>query len=112
MEAIELVYEELNRPSLAKLKTVLRKRGIEFTPSQLESLAKTDTGRQLLAPQQQYKGRIFSDGINDRWAADLSDFTACPDKGAMYILVVQDIFTRRVFATALKKNDSKTGPNW
>ena len=107
---IERIYEELNRPSAAKLKIALKKEGIAFDAKDIEKLTRQDTGRQLSAPRQQYKGKIVATDINERWAADLIDYTSTPSKkgGEKYILVVQDIFTRKLYAKALLRNDPKT----
>ena len=107
---LERIYEELNRPSAAKLKIALKREGIEFDAKDIEKLTRQDTGRQLLAPRQQYKGKIVATDINERWAADLIDYTSTPSKksGDKYILVVQDIFTRKLYARALLKNDPRT----
>ena len=107
---IERIYEELNRPSAAKLKIALKKEGVAFDTKDIEKLTRQDTGRQLLAPRQQYKGKIVATDINERWAADLIDYTSTPSKkgGEKYILVAQDIFTRKLYAKALLRNDPKT----
>jgi hypothetical protein len=58
-----------------------------------------------------YQGRIAATEINNRWAADLIDYNAKPSvdkKGGapyQYILIVQDIFSRVLFAHALKSKD-------
>ena len=77
---IERVYEELNRPSAAKLKIALTKEGIAFDAKDIEKLTRQDTGRQLLAPTYKYDGKIVSTDINERWVADVIDFTSNPLK--------------------------------
>ena len=110
---IKEIYEELNRPSAAKLKQALKAQNIPISKEdakQIDVLTRKDTGKQLIAPRAQYKGKITSTGINERWAADLIDYTANPSKprGEKYILVAQDIFTRKLYARALFKNDPRT----
>ena len=107
---IERIYEELNRPSAAKLKVALKREGIAFDAKDIEKLTRQDTGRQLLAQTYKYNGKIVSTHINERWAADLIDYTSSPSKngGEKYILVVQDIFTRKLYARALLRNDPRT----
>ena len=62
--------------------------------------------RQLQAPRQRYEGKIASSAINQRWAADLIDYTARPAKlndiKYTHVLLVQDIFSRKIFARPLK----------
>ena len=107
---IERIYEELNRPSAAKLKIALKNADIPFDAKDIEKLTRQDTGRQLLAPTYKYTGKIVSTHQNERWAADLIDYTSTPSKtgGEKYILVVQDIFTRKLYAKALLRNDPRT----
>ena len=106
----ECIYEELNRPSAAKLKIALKKEGVAFAAKDIDALTRKDMGRQLLAPRAHYKGKIVATDINERWAADLLDYTSNPSKkgGEQYILVAQDIFTRKLYARALLKNDPRT----
>ena len=77
---INRIYEELNRPSAAKLKIALKKEGIDFKANDIEKLTRQDTGRQLLAPTYKYTGKIVSTHMNERWAADLIDYTSSPSK--------------------------------
>ena len=88
----------------------LKKAGVAFAAKDIDALTRQDTGRQLLAPRQEYKGKIVATDIDERWAADLIDYTSSPSKkgGEKYILVAQDIFTRKLYARALVKNDPKT----
>ena len=64
----------------------------------------------MQAPAYNYKGKITSTGQNERWAIDTIDLTAHPSpmKGSKdnmkYIVVAQDIFTRKIFAEASAKN--------
>ena len=114
MNAVESVFEELNYPSGPRLKRVLQQRGIAFDSKQVDALAKGESTRQVQAAAPLFKGKIWSEDLNDRWFADLIDFTAAPSDGGKktplevtkdnerYILVVQDVFSRRLWARALK----------
>ena len=69
--------------------------------------------RQVQASTYKYDGKIAAGGIGDRWFVDLIDFTAAPSDGGKktslkrtkdneaYILVVQDVFSRFLWAEAL-----------
>ena len=48
--------------------------------------------------------------INQRWAMDLVAFTATTSEKLRYILVYQDIFSRKLFAKARGNNRSATVP--
>ena len=79
--AIDAVNEELNYPSLQKLRRVLDRRGIPYNKKNLGSLVKRQAVRQVQAPTYKYDGKIASAGIGDRWFVDLIDFTAAPSDG-------------------------------
>ena len=107
------IFEELNYPSLQKLKNVLDSRGIAYDKKEVEKLVKSEAVRQVQAPAYKFDGKIAAHGINDRWFCDLVDFTAAPSdrgkrtglgetkEGEVYILVVQDVFSRFLWTEAL-----------
>ena len=104
---IQEVFEALNRPGVERLKTALRARNIPFTNEEVRDVVKGSEAKQLMAPRQRYDGRIASSDINERWAADLIDFTARPSGQYTHILIVQDIFSRRIFARPLTGTTSR-----
>lgn len=119
MEQIEEVFEELNYPSAARLKRVLKDRGIDFDAKAVDELVKGESTRQVQAPAPLLTGKIAAKDLNDVWFADLIDLTAAPSVGAKvdlgpteegekYILVAQDVFSRRIFARALKNKRPPT----
>ena len=101
-DAVREVFEELNQPGAARLKAVLRRRGIDFDAADVDALVWKSGQRQVFAPRQQYPGKVSAPSRNARWAADSVHLASNPSKpgGEKYILVVQDIFSRRVFAEA------------
>ena len=101
-DPIQRVFDELNRPGIARLKQALSSRSIPFTTKQVQEVVRGSGQKQLFAPRQRYEGKIASSNINDRWAADLIDFTAQPSPPYTHILVVQDIFSRKIYARALR----------
>ena len=114
MATVEAVFEELNFPSAPRLKRVLAARGIPFNANEVDRLVRGETTRQVQAPTYKFEGKIASSDLNSRWFADLIDFTAAPSadtgkdvglrptaSGEKYILVVQDVFSRFLYAEAL-----------
>ena len=112
-EAIREVAEELNYPSAAKLKKVLESRGIKASTKEVNAVVQGQSVRQVQAPAYRFDGKIASHELNDRWFADLVDFTAAPSDGGKktslrptkdgerYVLVVQDVFSRKLFTRAI-----------
>jgi hypothetical protein len=113
MATVEEVFGELNYPSLQKLRKVLDSRGIAYDRKEIEKLVRREAVRQVQAPAYKFDGKIAAHGINDRWFCDLIDFTAAPSdrgkrtglgetkEGEVYILVVQDVFSRFLWTEAL-----------
>ena len=82
MSTPEEVFEELNFPSVQKLKRVLDSRGIAYNRKDLEKLVRREAVTQVRAPTYKFDGKIAAHDINDRWFCDLIDFTAAPsDRG-------------------------------
>ena len=112
MSTIDDVYRELNFPSTRKLALALHARQIPFTGEQLQELTRTSAVTQIFAPPPKYEGKITSARMNERWQADLANMTSKPGgKGEDHILFVMDIFTRRVWARAIKGSTAITAAN-
>ena len=96
------LYRELSYPGAAKFQAALKKRGIKFSDAAVRELIDEQGGRQLFAPPPRFTGRVTARHVDERWASDVMDFQAKENKsGEVYILVVQDIFSRFLWARAL-----------
>ena len=97
------LYRELSFPSEAKFRAALRRRGIKVSAEFVRELVADQSSRQLTAPAPRYTGHVTSRKPDHVWAADLMDFIAKSTKGSpAHVLVVQDIFSRFLFARALR----------
>jgi hypothetical protein len=75
----------------------------------LQAFVQRQAERQILAPRPKGGGKITAANLNDRWAADLIDYSTTPSRrGKRYALVVQDIFSRKVWGTALPDKQRPT----
>ena len=110
MERIEALFEELNFPGADRLKKALKNRKIPFTKEQVEKLTKGESVRQIQQAAPPLTGKVASHYQNYEWQADLIDWSTAPSskdnslsgKGAdRFILVVQDVFSRKIWAEAL-----------
>jgi hypothetical protein len=100
---VQQLFEDLNRPSASKLFLAAVERGIPLTLPQARQLVATDDVRQEFAPAPKFGGKIVAGALNERWAADLVDQKANRGSGGENaILMVQDIFSRRLFGKTLK----------
>ena len=97
------LYNELSRPSANKLYLAAKERGIPLTQARAREFTKNDEGGQAYAPGPNFGGKVVASSINERWAADIIDQKAKRGSyGESAILVVQDIFSRRLYAKALR----------
>ena len=102
------LYNELSRPNANKLYLAAQERGVPLTRAQAQEVAKTDEGAQTYAPGPKFGGKVVAGAINERWAADIVDQKARRGAdGESAILVVQDIFSRRLYAKALRTKSAR-----
>ena len=112
-QRIATLNKELNFPGAARLQRALAKEGI---PARIEDIRKnltsTQGARQVLKAPPRYVGKIASSKLDDRWAADMISFVANPakDDGTIWehVLLVQDIFSRKLFAERLRSTREAT----
>jgi hypothetical protein len=91
-QLIRAAYKDLNGPSAPKLRAELRKRGVSVPLQGLQAFVRRQAERQILAPRPKGGGKITASSINDRWAADLIDYSTTPSRrGKRYALIVQDM---------------------
>jgi hypothetical protein len=99
---VPALHARLSFPGGAKLFLAAKSQGVPLTYNQARAFVEKEEANQTFAPRPRYGGKVTASGPNERWAADLVDMKASPAvTGEKAILVVQDIFTRKVTATAL-----------
>ena len=77
-DQIAFLYAKLSYPPAAKFRATLAKRGVKISIKEAQEIASRSGQRQVLAPAQQYPGRIVSPDLNARWAADLISYVSQP----------------------------------
>ena len=104
-QRVAALYQELGFPSAARLQAALRKEGIPLSLQGIRELTAETGAKQIFQPPPRSAGHITAVKMDDRWAADLIDFTARPAKRAnatfRHVLIVQDIFSRFIWTVAL-----------
>ena len=92
----------MSYPGAAKFQAALRKQGIKISDAAVREIVAEQGGRQLFAPPPRFTGKVTARHIDERWVADVMDLQAKKAKsGEMFVLVVQDIFSRFLWARAL-----------
>ena len=102
-EEILEIFEDLNYPSASKLRAAPIKKGFKARLRDVEAFVKSQTPTQLFAKTPKYRGKIIASRPNERWVVDFIDYSAEPSGDYEYILLVQDIFSRKLWATAEKE---------
>ena len=111
MDQVRELAKDLGFPSATKLWNEVRKRDIRVTRVEVLKFVRSQGLRQVFQKRPAYEGRVTATEINNRWVCDLIDYNAkpSPDNNGggpyQYILIVQDIFSRVIFAHALKSKD-------
>ncbi|MBM3300223.1 MAG: transposase family protein [Deltaproteobacteria bacterium] len=111
MEQVRELASQLGFPGANKLWNEVRKRNIDVPKDEVRKYVRSLGLRHVFQRRPAYEGRIAATEINNRWVADLIDYNAKPSpdkKGGepyQYILIVQDRFSRVLFAHALKTKD-------
>ena len=80
MQALADLAKELGYPSNAKLWQAVERRRLDVTKDQVLNFVRSQGERQVFAARPKYDGKIVATKINDRWAADLIDYTAKPSQ--------------------------------
>jgi hypothetical protein len=94
MEALEALAKELAYPGAERLSRAAERRGLAIPRSIINAYVRSQANRQVLAPRPSYDGKVVATGTNDRFAADLIDYSTRTTKGGyQYILIAQDIFS-------------------
>ena len=103
-ERVATLHHELSRPSATRFKAALAKRGISVPDAFVRQLVSEQGSRQLFAPPRRFTGKAVAQHVDERWASDVVDFqskTSAKD-APIYVLLVQDLFSRFLFAEALR----------
>ena len=115
MEQLKELAKDLGYPGVEKLWRAVERRKLLVTRSQVANFVRAQGQKQVFAPRPRYEGRIVATKVNDRWAADLIDYTARPSQSSIasqapfqYILIVQDLFSRKMRAVALREKTTQT----
>ena len=70
--------QELGYPSADKLYEAARRAGVQVDKSDVREFVKQQAVRQVFRQRPKHDGKIAAVNIDDRWAADLIDYTAKP----------------------------------
>ena len=108
---INEIWLELNRPSPERLNIVLKRRGVNVQLSNLKQFL-SRSEKQVFSARPLYRGRVYAMDKDQRWAADILDYTKNPaeldGRRYTYVLLAQDLFTRYAWAEPMESRDKAT----
>ena len=94
MEQLQELSNHLGHPSADKLYQAAERRHLPVSRKAVYDFVKAQSVRQVFRKRAEYDGKITAVEINDRWAADLIDYTSKPSPSKdggdpyQYILIV------------------------
>ena len=116
MDQLPALSEEFGYPSANKLFDAAQRAGVKVTLKQVQAFVKSQNVRQVHHQLPPSKGKITAPNLDDTWVADLIDYSWQPSESKekssepafQYILVVQDVFSRRLMARPIRDKLAKT----
>ena len=115
MDQLPALSEEFGYPSANKLFDAAQRAGVKVTFKQVQAFVASQNVRQVYHQLPPSKGKIAAPNLDDTWVADLIDYSWQPSSGGnsadpafQYILVVQDVFSRRLMARPIHDKLAKT----
>ena len=96
------IFEDLNYPSATKLCAALIRKGYNARQKDVDEFVKSQTPTQLFANASNYRGKTNCEQAKRQVGQGFIDLSAEPSEEFKYILLTQDIFSRKLWATAFK----------
>ena len=105
MERLAELAKELGTPGSAKLYRAARKRGIEVSKLEVRSFLAKRGEKQIFRPLPESKGKTGAEAPGFRAQMDIIDLKYSKSLGNKNILVVIDVFTRKVWAKPVRSKE-------
>jgi hypothetical protein len=104
-DTLSKLWEELAAPSATSFLKALRARGIKVREADVREFVSSKSERQILQANPKFTGKITAFYKNDRWNADLINYTSRPvirdGKTYAQVLFVQDLFARFIWTVPM-----------
>jgi hypothetical protein len=109
MATLASIYEELGAPAPTALFVAARKRGLNVSREEARQFTMRRGERQIFNAAKPSEGKVVAEDVNARYQADLLDFKNDGGGAEKNVLVVVNVFTREMWARAIKnKTAAKT----
>jgi len=105
MEQLAELAKELGTPGQAKLYRAAKKKGIPVSKIEVRSFLAKKGEKQIFRPLPESKGKTGVKDLGFRAQMDIIDLKYSKSQGNKNILVVIDVFTRKVWAKPVKNKE-------
>ena len=105
MEQLSALATELGTPGLQKLYKAAKKKGIPVSKLEVRSFLAKKGEKQIFRPLPESKGKSATESPGFRAQMDLIDLKYSSSQGNKNILVVIDVFTRKVYAKPVRSKE-------
>ena len=105
MEQLAELAKELGTPGQAKLYRAAKKKGIPVSKIEVRSFLAKKGEKQIFRPLPESKGKTGVEDLGFRAQMDIIDLKYSKSQGNKNILVVIDVFTRKVWAKPVKNKE-------
>ena len=105
MEQLTELATELGNPGLQKLYKAAKKKGIPVSRLEVRSFLAKKGEKQIFRPLPESKGQSATEAPGFRAQMDLIDLKYSSSQGNKNILVVIDVFTRKVYAKPVRSKE-------
>lgn len=104
MDELNKVYEEYGSPGINKFKKILKELGLKHKSKDVDEFVKKQTSNQVFNEPKKKSGHIVSFQYMDRVQIDIIDMSKFYNTNShyKYILLIIDIFSRKLWAFLLK----------
>lgn len=105
VEQLKALANDASIRSVPKLLKTAASEGLRATKKQAEEALAERVPAQVLKPPPRSSGKVYAESPESRWAIDLIDFSQNTSRpgGKAYILVLMQVWSRKLWARAMKE---------
>ena len=103
---LQPIADRLGTPGAAKLAQAAKRAGQRVSRAEIRDFLSTKGQKQIFQPLPQAKGKTGTEGPTMRWMMDLVDLKYSPSRGFRNILVLINVYDRKLYAQPVKNKSS------
>ena len=107
-QLLQPIADQLGTPGGAKIAREAKRRGVRVTKEEIKRFLATKGQKQIFRPLPRSQGKSASESLDFRFQMDLIALPNSPSNGNRYILVIVNVFTRRLYAAPISNKRAET----